>query len=288
LITCDKILLLGGSGLLGTALQRAGQRSGIQLWAPRRDEVDICQLDLLQQAVQTLSPRLLLNAAAQASVDQAQKDPAQAFAVNALGAHNCALVAAEAGLPLMHISSDYVFDGARREPYREYHFTGTPPNEYGCSKLEGELLVRQHLAQHFIVRVSALFGEGGRPDFVDWVLEKADPAAPLRIVADRFTSPTWTDDLAQQLLVLASTPFFGTYHAAGQGVASWFELARSALALSDRDQRGVVPVLDMELESVARRAPFTALENHLLRLRGLERMRPWREALRLRLGGDDS
>ena len=279
----ERVLLLGGSGLLGASIIPALKQTRVEVDAPRGDEVDIRDLDRLRQRVRDLRPDLLINTAAQASVDRAEQNPDHAFAVNALGAHNVAIAALEADLPLVHISTDYVFDGNRRTPYREYHPTGLPPNLYGQSKLQGELLVRHTTPRHFIVRVAALFGEGGRQDFVEWVLEHADPATPLTIVADRFVTPTWTDDLARQLLALVRTPYFGTYHATNHGSASWFELARTALVLAGKDPAGVVSVTDDQLDSVAARPFYTALENHLLRLRRLDSMLPWREALSRRL-----
>ena len=138
--------------------------------------------------------------------------------------------------------------------------------------------MREAWPQHFIVRVAALFGLG-RKNFVSWVLDEADPGKPLKIVHDRFATPTWTDDLARQLLALARTPYYGTYHATGLGVTNWYYLAHSALVLAGLDPHGVKPVPDVELVSPAQRAAYTALSNHLLRLRGLCTMLPWREAL---------
>jgi dTDP-4-dehydrorhamnose reductase len=274
-----RTLLLGGRGLLGTALIPALEGAGIEVRAPSSAELDLVELAALRRAVEREQPDLIINSAAQSRVDRAEQDPEPAFRVNAVGAHNAALAAAEGDLPLVHISTDYVFDGGRREPYREFHPTGTPPNHYGRSKLQGELLVRHSWPKHFIVRVAALYGPG-RADFVDWVLASADPARPLTIVDDRLTTPTWTEDLAGQLLALIDTPCYGTYHASGHGPASWFELARRALELTDRDPLGVQPIPDAELTcDVARRAPNTALDNHLLRLRGLDTMLPWQEAL---------
>lgn len=278
-----RVLLLGGSGLLGSALAPNLREAGIHVTAPRSKELDIRDIDELRRRVHDDQPDLLINAAAQSSVDRAEADPDHAYQVNAVGAHNAALAALEADLPLVHISTDYVFDGNRRTPYREFHATGEPANEYGRSKLQGELLVRNATPRHFIVRVAALFGAGGRSDFVDWVLETADPQRPLTIVADRFVTPTWTMDLAWQLLVLIRTPYFGTYHATGHGAASWFELARTAIVLSGKNAAAVVPVTDDQLERKAPRPFFTVLDNHLLRLRGLDTMLPWREALARRL-----
>jgi dTDP-4-dehydrorhamnose reductase len=278
-----KVLVLGGSGLLGAALCPVLREAGFEVLAPSSRELDIRELEALRARVADAAPDLLVNSAAQSKVDQAALEPDLTFQVNAIGAHNAAIAAAEAGIPLVHISTDYVFDGASRTPYREHDPTGVPPNEYGRSKLQAEQLVRHLWPRHFIVRVAALFGAGGRPDFVDWVLKRADPAAPLTIVSDRTMTPTWTADLARQLLALIRTPCWGTYHATGHGPASWFELAREALTLAGRDPGGVVPIAD--LPSPARRAPYTALDNHLLRLRGLDTMLPWREALARHLAG---
>ena len=283
---CPKrVLLLGGSGLLGSALGPALQGAGLAVDSPSSGQCDIRDLAAVRSAVLDARADLVINCAAQSSVDQAELEPDQAYAVNTVGAHNVALATAAARATLCQISTDFVFDGTSREPYREDQPTGTPPNHYGRSKLQGELLVRQTVpGQHFIVRVASLFGHGRR-NFVTWILQDADPGDALTIVADRFMTPTWTGDLCRQLLVLLATPYFGTYHATGSGVTSWYELARAALVLAGKDPRGVVPVADVELGSVARRAPYTPLDNHLLRLRGIDRMLPWREALTEFLGG---
>jgi dTDP-4-dehydrorhamnose reductase len=281
----ERALLLGGRGLLGVSAAAALRAAGVEVIAPSSEELDLTDLGALRAFADRTQPGLLINSAAQSKVDLAEQEPEPAFRVNALGAHNAALTAAEGDLPLLHISTDYVFDGARRDPYREHHPTGTPPNQYGCSKLQGELLVRDTWPKHFIVRVAALFGPG-RADFVDWVIENADPAQPLTIVDDRYTTPTWTEDLARQLVSLIETPYYGTYHASGHGPTSWHALARRALELSDRDPAGVRAIPDAALKSdVAVRAPYTALDNHLLRLRGLDTMLPWDEALARYLRG---
>ena len=278
------VLLLGGSGLLGAALAPALRAAGVAVIAPSSTRCDIRDLAAVRAAVDGADVDLVINCAAQSGVDAAELEPDLAYAVNTVGAHNVALAAAAASVTLCHVSTDFVFDGRAGEPYTEDQPTGTPPNHYGRSKLQGELLVRQTSAQHFIVRVATLFGQGRR-NFVTWVLADADPGAPLTIVADRFMTPTWTGDLCPQLLALLATPFFGTYHATGRGVTSWYELAREALLLAGKDPRGVVPVADVELDAAARRAPYTPLDNHMLRLRGIDRMLPWREALAQFIGG---
>ncbi len=273
-----RALLLGGSGLLGHALKRIFQDAGVAVEAPSSAECDVRELSDLRRAARDAAADLIINSAALSSVDRAETEPELTYAVNTVGAHNAAMAAAEAGTTLLHISTDYVFDGNTTEAYQEFCPTGVPPNHYGRSKLHAELLVRETHAAHFIVRVAALFGLG-RKNFVSWVLDEAAPGKPLTIVHDRFTTPTWTDDLARQLLALASTPYHGTYHATGLGTTNWYYLAHSALMLAGKDPRGVVPVADVELNAEAHRAGYTALSNHLLRLRGLCQMKPWRKAL---------
>lgn len=272
------VLLTGGSGLVGSAVAAALRAHGARVDAPRSAELDVTRLEAVHDHVARHAVDLLINSAAEASVERAERDPGRAERINALGAHNCAIAAAAAGIPLVHISTDYVFDGAARRPYAEVDPTGVPPNVYGRSKLLAEQLVRATWPRHFILRVAAVYG-AGRRSFVDWVLEEASADEPLTIVADRFASPTWSEGIARQLLPLVATPWFGTYHCAGQGGASWFELAREALTLAGEDPAGVEPVFDRELPSAAVRAPCTVLDNHLLRLRGLQQLRPWREEL---------
>ncbi|MCC6748466.1 MAG: dTDP-4-dehydrorhamnose reductase [Deltaproteobacteria bacterium] len=276
--TQRRVLIFGGSGLLGHALRAHLEGSGVEVHAPSRSEAELGSLETLRAAVARARPSQIVNLAAQAKVDAAEEDPDQAFRVNALGAQHCALVAAEADLPLVHVSTDYVFDGALGRPLREVDPTGLPPNQYGQSKLLGERLVRETWRRHFIVRVAGLFGPG-RSGFVDWVVAQARPERPLTIVADRFVTPTYTVDLARQLAVLADTPYYGTYHAAGRRPASWYELACAALRAAGRDPAGVRPIPDAELPSRVRRPVYSALDNHLLRLRGLETLRGWDEGI---------
>lgn len=274
-----RILVFGGHGLLGSSLIPELQKMQIQIISPLHREIDITEWEALCKYVNDAQPDILINLAALSNVDQCEQKIELAFTVNCVGAHNIALCAAERDIPLLHVSTDYVFDGKLGRPYCEHDFTGVPPNQYGRSKLEAEQLIRETCRKYFIVRVAALYGHGSRPGFIDWVLQSANSSAPLRIVSDRFVSPTWTFELSQQICLLMQTPFYGTYHAAGQGSASWYEFAKHALMLSGKDPEGIVPILDKDLKSGAIRAPFTALENHMLKLRGLNKMSHWSDAL---------
>jgi dTDP-4-dehydrorhamnose reductase len=278
-----RALVFGGHGLLGAAVRPALEGSGIKVIAPSEEEVDICDRGAVAECVGASGVDFVFNLAAQSNVDLAEREPDEAFRVNALGAEHVASAAAADEIPLLHVSTDYVFDGDTQRPYREVDPTGFPPSQYGQSKLLGEQLVLRACSRCFIVRVAALFGKG-RSTFLDWILTEANPSRPLTIVADRFVSPTYTRDAAAQILALARTEQFGTYHATGHGVASWFEFARTGLSLAGADPEGIVPIPDCELKSSAPRPRSSALDNFMLRLRGLDRMRPWREALAAYMG----
>lgn len=278
-VSLQRVLLLGGTGLLGQALAAELARAGAAVDAPDSGACDLRDLDALRRRVRAGRPDLVINCAALSHLGTCEADPGRAFSVNAAGAHNAALAAAEGDAALLHVSTDFVFDGTLGRPLRETDPTGLPPNVYGLSKLDAEQLVRPTLARHYIVRVAALFGPG-RGSFVDWVLERATPDAPLTIVCDRIATPTYTPHLARQLVALARTPYCGTYHAAGHGPTTWYHLARTALELAGQDPAGVAPVTAHALAEPVQRAMYTALSNHRLGIRGLDLMRPWQDGLR--------
>ena len=284
-----RVLLLGGYGLLGTALFDELSHHGADVARPCKEACDVRDLAALRRALADHEADLVINSAAFLKVADAEKNPKMNTEVNALGAHNVALAAADADVPLVHISTDFVFDGKTHRPYTEVDPTGDlPPNRYGRAKLWAEQLVRHCWRKHFIVRVAAIYGPAA-PTFVDWAIQNADPQKPLTVVRDRFCSPTSSVELAHQIRVLAETPYFGTYHAAGRGLCTFFELACAAVELSGNDPAGIVPVTDDQLNESVRRAPYTALDNAALRHRGLEVLSPWRQALaafvRRRYGG---
>jgi len=271
-------LVFGASGLLGYALGPALRMRGVRVTAPRSAEVDITDFGAVAATIDEDRPHLVINLAAESGVDRCEVDPDRAFRVNALGPHNLALACAAADIPLLHVSTDYVFDGRQTRPYRESDPTGTPPNTYGQAKLLGEVLVRRHARRHYIVRVAALYG-AGRQDVVDWLIEGADPKAPLPLIVDCALSPTWTVEVAEQIVAILETPYYGTYHATGDGTCSWYDVARVVLENQGGDPDGIRGVKGADLGRPARRPTYSVLENHHLRLRGIDRMGPWRPAL---------
>jgi len=229
-----RILILGGSGQVGRELVRlAVQRECISI-APSHGVLDICDRQALADVVVTENPDVCINAAAYTDVSAAEHDSENAFRGNSVGAKAVAETSFEAGIPLIHVSTDYVFDGRRRRPYREDDSTG-PLNVYGSTKLAGEEAIRSSCRQHLIVRTAWVFSPARR-NFVKTILEKGLVESQLTVVDDEIGSPTSAVDLAGPLLDLAklctsntSIPW-GTYHCTNHGSASRFDLANQVLA----------------------------------------------------------
>jgi dTDP-4-dehydrorhamnose reductase len=217
-----KILLTGAAGQLGTALQTSLQAH--QVVALGHGQLEITRLAAVREAIDAHRPNLVLNAAAFNDVDGAETRPQDAHAGNALGPRNLAVATAAHGIPLLHVSSDYVFDGTGKRPYTEFDATN-PCSAYGRSKLAGEEAVRALNRRHYIVRTAWLFSTVGR-NFAKTMCGLAG-RPEVRVVSDQYGSPTYVPHLAAGLARLIETEAYGTYHVAGKGGASWFELTRA-------------------------------------------------------------
>jgi dTDP-4-dehydrorhamnose reductase len=241
-------------------------------------------LDLMRRAILELRPRLVINCAGYTAVDRAEAEPKLAQAVNAAGAGRVAEACARAGSALVHVSTDFVFDGKGRRPYRETD-QPAPLGAYGRSKLEGERLVLAALPSALVVRTAWLFGPG-RPDFVDKVVERAKSGGELRVVWDQVGSPTYTRDMARELLALADKGVGGVVHVVNSGRASRLELARRALELIGLDPETARPAETAELGLAASRPAYSVLDTRrLARLTGGPPP-SWLDALRRHLGGE--
>jgi dTDP-4-dehydrorhamnose reductase len=217
-----KILLTGANGQLGRALQVALKHH--QVIALARDQLDITKLDEVRAAVQHHLPSLVLNAAAFNDVDGAETECDAAYKVNALGPRNLAVATAARGVPLLHVSTDYVFDGTSRRAYHEYD-QPHPLSVYAASKLAGEEAVKTHNPRHYLVRTAWLYHTVGRnfPKTIHALAKHPE----VQVVSDQYGSPTYAPHLAAAIARLIETDAYGTYHLAGRGEASWFELAQT-------------------------------------------------------------
>jgi dTDP-4-dehydrorhamnose reductase len=234
------LLVIGKSGQLSQALQQQAARQGRRLIAVGRPSVDVMHVDSLRAAVTAHQPTVVVNTAAYTAVDQAQSESKAAFALNRDGAANLARVCSEMDVPLIHISTDYVFDGRLKRAYREDD-GATPLNVYGASKLAGEQKISELAPRHLILRTSWIFSPFGS-NFARTMLRAGQQRRDLRVVGDQLGRPTYAVHLADAILQLAakiemrtSDAFsWGTYHVAGEGTASWYDLAWQIFDVAQR------------------------------------------------------
>ena len=242
-----KILIAGAAGQLGSCLRISLQRH--QLIPLNRNEFDITRLCQVQKVLTDERPDLVINAAAFNDVDSAESQIINAYAVNALGPRDLAAETAELGIPLLHVSTDYVFDGQTDRPYNE----NDPPNPlsvYGASKLAGEEVVRRLNPRHFIIRTAWLYWEGGKGFLLSMCSNAWRPE--LRVAKDQFGSPTYAPHLANAIARLIETDAFGTYHIAGSGGVSRWGFVSEAFRLLDYSTH-LRPVSHREFKASARR-----------------------------------
>lgn len=222
-----KILITGAGSQLSHALQAALIRDDL-ITLPHQ-QLDITRLEAVHAAVRAHLPHLVLNTAAYNGVDAAEHDPDAAYSGNALGPRNLAIVTAAHHVPLLHISTDYVFDGAGTRPYHEFDVP-RPRSVYGASKLAGEEAVRAFNPCHYIVRTAWLYHTSGR-NFPKAMCVQAQEKSEVSVVSDQIGSPTYAPHLAAAIARLITTGAYGTYHFAGRGGTSWFELTRTLYRL---------------------------------------------------------
>lgn len=248
-----KILLTGAGGQLGQALCVALR--GHEVVAPSHAHLDIKNLASVNEEFDRHQPQMVLNAAAFNDVDGAETDPQGAYRGNALGPRNLAVGTAARNIPLLHVSTDYVFDGASERPYHEYD-RPNPRSLYGASKLAGEEAVRSLNPRHFIVRTAWLYHTVGR-NFPKTMCALAS-RHEVRVVSDQFGSPTYAPHLADAIVRLIETGAFGTYHLAGRGGTSWFDLTRR-LYEGLEIATPVIPVATAEFPRPAERPRYSVL-----------------------------
>lgn len=268
-----RILVTGAQGQLGRAI--AHQGSEHELFLLGREQLDITQESAVQALFCNVKPEAVVHCAAYTNVDGAESDPEGAFKVNAIGSQNVAAACLELGARLVHISTDYVFDGEAIKSYREFDRVN-PQSVYGTTKWQGEELVRQILGRHYILRTAWLYGDGN--NFVRTMLRLADEQPFLKVVHDQIGSPTSTADLARAIFRLLQSDAYGTYHATCQGQCSWYEFAQEIFLQAGRKIE-VRPVTTADFPRPARRPAHSVLDNYMLRMTVGDPMRPWQQAL---------
>ena len=245
--------------------------------------MDLSDLDSVSKQLKTGGADVVVNTAAMHNVDNCEKDPQRAFAVNAVGARNLSLVANDLGAKLIHVSTDYVFDGAKRTPYEESD-APNPLNVYGNSKLAGEYFVRNTAEKHFVVRTSAIYGKSpcrakGGLNFIDLMLKLSRERSEVRVVDSEVVTPTSTSEIASQIVVLSKSDAYGLYHATAEGSCSWYEFAKEIFSLTNT--KITLKIADpKEFPAKVRRPQYSVLENRSLNRNRINLFKPWQQGLR--------
>ncbi len=288
-----RIAVVGAAGQLGRELCRL--LPAADTIALTRAEADLHDAAAVAARLEELRPDVVVNCAADNRVDAAEADARDAVAVNALGVATLARLCRDGDALLVHVSTDYVFDGRATRPYGEDDAVG-PLGAYARTKLAGELFAQALAPRHAILRVAGLYAAGGSRgkggNFVDKVLAQARAGRPLRIVADQVTAPTWARDVAETMLYLvprlaAGAAPHGVYHVTNAGACSWYEFACAALELAGVHAE-VTAIATAELAAAAPRPAYSVLASTRLAAAGIPALRHWRDALAAYLRGATS
>ena len=265
-----KLLVTGAAGMLGRDVMLAAGNAGHEVVGYGRAELDVTDPAALGRRLELERPDVVINCAAWTDVDGAETAEEAAFAINGRGAGNVAAAAAKVEARIVHVSTDYVFDGAKGAPYVESD-QPAPLSAYGRTKLAGEEAVAAANKRHFIVRSAGLFGVGGR-NFVETMLQLAEDRSEVTVVRDQVGSPTYTWHLAYGIVRLIEGIEYGIHHMAAGGQCSWYEFAREIFEQASVECR-VLSITSEEFGAAAPRPPFSALvsqREHAIRLPGWE------------------
>ena len=282
-----KIIIIGINGQLGWELNRQGRQNGHHVIAVDLPDFDITDASAIENLITGSSADVVINAAAYTAVDRAEEEPQRAFAINRDGPARLASACAEQGLALIHVSTDYVFDGTKKEPYAESDPV-SPLGVYGQSKAAGEEEIRKILPAHIIIRTAWLYGVHGN-NFVKTMLRLGKEQEVIRVVADQVGCPTCAADLAGAILIIAEKIAagnqiqWGTYHYCGAGAASWhgfaeaiFDLAKQYTPLAVKT---VQPITTAEFPTPAKRPANSVLDCSAIKDNFGIQPRPWKESL---------
>lgn len=268
------MLIFGGKGILGSEILRLLESKGIPFTAPNSQEVDIRNAGLVNKIISELEPKWIINCAAWTNVERAEEDYDAAFEINGNAVGIIGKAARTTGSRVIHLSSDYVFDGNSSKPYKEKS-TVNPLNRYGESKLRGEILLQSELHNSYVVRTSWLFGLSGK-NFVKSILDKALKGENVRVVSDQIGSPTSARELSAGIFsLMVKEPEPGIYHYSSEGECSWFEIAKFIYFKAGADQSLVKPIKTESLSLRAKRPRYSYLSKEKWHLSGFSQIPHW-------------
>ncbi len=269
-----KILITGAYGMLGSDLREVLKNH--ELIVTGSKDLDITDEGDVIDFIDENSPDIVINAAAYTAVDDCETNYDEAYAVNAIGPKNLAVACKKQDIPLVHISTDYVFDGSKRTPLLENDPLG-PQSAYGKTKLEGEKFIQEYADKYFILRTAWLYGLHGN-NFVQTMLSLAENHDEITVVDDQIGSPTYSLDLAVSIANLLNSDKYGIYHLTNEGECSWYEFSKRIFELSNVDVK-VLPVTTEEFPRPAPRPHYSVLSNQKWIKAGFPPMRKYEEAL---------
>lgn len=278
-----KVAVIGANGQLGSDVAAMFAKHGDAVIPITHADIELTDIDSISKCLKGLQPQLVVNTAAMHQVERCEQEPEKAFAVNALGSRNLALVTGELGAVLMHVSTDYVFDGSKGSPYEEQDAT-RPLSVYGNTKLSGEYFIRSTTPRHFVLRTSGLYGRNpcrgkGGLNFIDLMLKLGKERGKVRVVDSEEITPTSTCELAQQMVLLSRSENFGLFHATAEGSCTWYDFAREIFSVAGLHVR--VEIADpQEFPSKVPRPRYSVLENKALKAHGANCFSPWQDGLR--------
>ncbi len=278
-----KVIIIGANGQLGSDLLAVFQRCGAQVAGLTHQDLEVSDAVAVEAKLAAAAPQVVVNTAAFHNVEACETEPQTAFAVNALGARNLATASLRHGFRLIHLSTDYVFDGRKGQPYTEED-RPLPLNCYGNSKLSGELFIQAMARNYAIVRVSGLYGAAPCRakkglNFVKIMLKLARERGEVKVVTDEFVTPTYTLAAAEQIARLADAPQTGLFHATPQGQCSWHEFAQAIFQYTGTAVK-LLPATSADFPAKVPRPPYSVLDNKHLRDCGLDIMPDWKQCLR--------
>ena len=267
-----KVLLLGSNGQLGWEIHKQATAKSLSILALDRSKLDILSFNEVKKTVSEAKPDIVINATGYTAVDQAEKESDLAFSINRDAARNLAQVCDLNNIPLIHFSTDYVFDGRKGTPYLETDSVN-PLNVYGQSKWEGEEEIRKYLDKHFILRISWVFGEHGK-NFVKTIVKLAGEKKELKVIADQYGCPTATKDIALNIieslndLLGSKNSKWGTYHYCGRPITTWYEFAKKIIdrrkIYSTLACESIMPISTSEYKALAKRPLYSVLDTNLV------------------------
>jgi dTDP-4-dehydrorhamnose reductase len=283
-----KVAVIGANGQLGNDVVKAFVANDNNVVSLIHSDIEISKFDSVKACLEKCSPAVVVNTAAMHHVENCEQEPEHAYSVNAIGVRNLATITRDLGATLIHVSTDYVFDGENDTPYIE-DAAALPLQVYGNSKLAGEFYARTLNPKHFVLRTSALYGKHpcrakGGQNFVELMLQLGRTRGRVRVVNDEFVSPTPTSDLARQIVALSRCDDYGLYHATSEGSCSWYEFAREIFSLAEVDVQLEVAAPG-EFPAKAPRPHYSVLENRGLKSIGVNLFVSWEAGLREYLFG---